>query len=78
MTGSDPTSRQPRCRFCDHRFSMHGALGCEHATPIRVAYGAHKGRIAATRGCPCDLTRIELRDGVDAQALTEITRESRS
>lgn len=63
------TDRPPRCGFCDHRTAAHGALGCEHVTPIRVAYGARKGRIAASRGCPCDLTRIELRDGVDAAAL---------
>lgn len=61
--------RPARCAFCDHRWSLHGSLGCEQQVPVRLAYGPDKGAIHASRGCPCDLTRIELRDGVDVETL---------
>ena len=66
------TAETPRCRFCEHKTAKHGVLGCEHQFPILTAYGADKGKVATFRGCPCQLTRTELHDGVDIKVLAEI------
>lgn len=72
MTASKPTAR---CGFCEHRASEHRVLGCEHQFPVLLAYGPNKGAVTGYRGCLCQLTRTELRDGVDITVLKTIKAE---
>lgn len=65
-----------RCRFCEHRTAAHGVLGCEHQLPVLLAYGRDKGKVSGFRGCPCQLTRTDLKDGVDIATLAALKKEN--
>jgi len=73
------SARKPvdRCAFCEHPMSKHGALGCTHSFPILGQYGRAEGQPVGTRGCLCQLTRAELRDGVDIAVLKTIRAEQK-